>query len=186
MTTVLLDDGRRIDYFDNLLPLTVRTQIYAKCAGSNFKIGWEDMGLLERGSYDYHLHSQWPDEVIGSTGIFNHLEQNEEVMEIIGDKKLFGTYVNLTYFGEAHFVHHDQQSSKTMLYYVNPEWNDGWGGETMFWTEDMKDVVFTSPYTPGRIVIFDGDIPHSIRPQSSLGPKFRFSLAMMLRGQNNG
>ena len=42
---------------------------------------------------------------------------------------------------------------------------------------DKKDIIYTSPYTPGRIIVFDATIPHAIRPQSVIGPKFRFTLA---------
>jgi hypothetical protein len=63
------------------------------------------------------------------------------------------------------------------LYYVNLEWRDGWYGETFFYSDDLKDVAFTSLYVPGRILLFDGDIPHAIRPQSVAGPKYRITIS---------
>ena len=42
----------------------------------------------------------------------------------------------------------------------------------------MKEILYTSLYQPGRILLFDGYIPHAIRPQSVKGPKFRLSLSL--------
>ena len=41
-----------------------------------------------------------------------------------------------------------------------------------------NNIIFTSPYIPGRIILFDGNIPHAIRPQSTNGPKFRISITL--------
>lgn len=176
---MILDDGKRIDVFDNVFPLNTRTQIYANCANSEFRLGFEALGRLERGSYDYHLNSRFSDELISEMGIFEHLSKNEEIMSLISGMKLRGTYVNLTTAAEAYFVHSDA-SGKTLLYYVNPDWRDGMGGETVFWKDDLSEIIFSSPYISGRLIVFDGSIPHSLRPQTFLGPKYRFSMAMMM------
>jgi hypothetical protein len=62
---------------------------------------------------------------------------------------------------------------------VNQEWRDGWHGETLFFSENLKEIVHAMVYTPGRVVVFDGNIPHAIRPQSIIGPQFRYTLAMV-------
>jgi hypothetical protein len=66
-----------------------------------------------------------------------------------------------------------------LLYYVNLEWREGWHGETLFFQENLKDVAFTSVYTPGRLIAFDAKIPHTIRPQSHIAAQYRFTLAMV-------
>jgi hypothetical protein len=66
-----------------------------------------------------------------------------------------------------------------VLYYVNLEWQDGWHGETLFYDESLKNIVFASPYIPGRIVVFDGSIPHTIRPQSYIASHYRFTFALI-------
>ena len=43
---------------------------------------------------------------------------------------------------------------------------------------NINDIKFTSSYVPGRIILFDGTTPHAIRPQSSMAPKFRFSVSV--------
>ena len=63
--------------------------------------------------------------------------------------------------------------------FVNLDWRDGWHGETLFYNPDnLKEIVYTSLYIPGRIILFDGSIPHAIRPQSVKAPKFRFTLSL--------
>lgn len=179
---MILENGSRIDVFDNVFPLEVRNEIYSACVGSKYQISWESMGLLERGSYGYHLHSRLPDESISGMGIFNHLQKNEDIMNLIGGMRLKGTYINLTVATDSYHIHNDV-SGKTMLYYVNPDWQDGWGGETLFWSSDLSEIVYASPFVSGRLVIFDGQIPHSVRPQSNTGPKYRFSMAMMMSSE---
>ena len=44
--------------------------------------------------------------------------------------------------------------------------------------DDINSIEYTSSYVPGRIILFDGNIPHAIRPQSINAPKYRFSLSV--------
>ena len=44
--------------------------------------------------------------------------------------------------------------------------------------DNLKEIVYTSLFIPGRIILFDGSIPHAIRPQSVKAPKFRFTLSL--------
>ena len=58
------------------------------------------------------------------------------------------------------------------------EWKQEWWGETQFLSEDLKEIIFTNQYVPGRVIWFDGEIPHTIKTQSFSAPKFRFSLSI--------
>ena len=60
----------------------------------------------------------------------------------------------------------------------NIEWGLNHGGETVFYEEDRREVVYINPYKPGRICIFDGSIPHCAKPQALIGPKYRFTIAI--------
>ena len=92
--------------------------------------------------------------------------------------KLSKIVCNLVKPDDVHYIHaHPDQHA--CLFYVNLDWRDGWHGETLFYNlEDLKEVAYTSLYIPGRIILFDGSIPHAIRPQSVKGPKFRFTLSL--------
>ena len=82
-------------------------------------------------------------------------------------------------------VNHIQthKEKKVLLYYVNLEWNQGFHGETLFYTEDLESIQFASPYTPGRIMVFDANIQHTIRPQSIIAPQYRFSLSIFFNNK---
>ena len=71
-----------------------------------------------------------------------------------------------------------------MLGYLNLNWRDGWYGETWFFDKfDFNKIIFASALAPGRIILFDGQIPHTIRPQSKVGPKFRMTLSLFYNKQ---
>ena len=36
-------------------------------------------------------------------------------------------------------------------------------------------------YVPGRLLMFDGTEPHSIRPQSFSGPQYRFTVSVFFK-----
>ena len=177
--THYVNDGKRIDTFDGLFPLAFRNNAYFLCKTANYNIGWNDTHFLERASYDYFLHSLMPYETLDKLGLFDCVDRYEPARELIDGMNPEKAVINLSVSSDANFVHHHHQK-KIMLYYANPEWADGWGGETTYWSEDLKEIGFTSPYTPGRLIIFDGLIPHSIKPQSSIAPKYRFSLAVVM------
>jgi hypothetical protein len=92
--------------------------------------------------------------------------------------------VNLGIPTDCHQLHTDIAGSLTgfdeclsLLYYVNCDWNINWGGETLFYSNDLHNIEYTSIFKPGRIIIFDGAIPHSARPQAVLSTQHRFTLA---------
>lgn len=97
------------------------------------------------------------------------------------DYKLYKSYINCGIKGDSHECHTDtyyQNQGKTLLYYANRDWEPNHGGETIFYDEDKQEIVYICGFKPGRIVIFDSDIPHSARPQSFDGPNYRFTLAL--------
>ena len=88
------------------------------------------------------------------------------------------TILNLSVPSDVHYTH-THQEKKILLYYLNLEWRDGWHGETHFYSEDLTSIQYSSPYTPGRLIVFDANIPHTIRPQSIIAPNHRFTLALI-------
>jgi SM-20-related protein len=85
--------------------------------------------------------------------------------------------VNLSKPADPNFTHcHPKQV--VCLYYANLNWHPNFAGETLFYTEDQKEIRYGSTYTPNRLVIFDGEIPHTIRAQNITGPNYRFSISI--------
>ena len=65
--------------------------------------------------------------------------------------------------GQQHFhntiFHRDSMDEKycTVIYYVNKDWQESWGGETIVRTSDENVKVLP---IPGRVVLFKGKLPH--------------------------
>ena len=67
----------------------------------------------------------------------------------------------------------------TALWFLSTEWDPEWGGETMFF-DASGDAMFCASPKPGRLVVFDGAIPHAGRPPSRICYKPRYTFAIKL------
>jgi hypothetical protein len=169
--------GKQIDVFDGVFPLRFREHAYEMFYTSLFKIGWSDTLDPERKKYDHHIHSQYNEADINRLGIFQHMDRYPEISGLLTDLEFTKAIVNLSNMSDVNY-NHCHNEKKVVLYYGNIHWPDGAHGETNFYSEDLTEIQFTSPFVPGRLIIFDGNIPHCIRPQSPVGPKYRFTFAM--------
>ena len=117
------------------------------------------------------------------TAIFGSSLRMENFGQLINPEKyeFSNAYVNMGLVNDSHEIHVDAPSKGqgiTMLIYPNIEWGANHGGETVFYEEDKREMVYLNPYVPGRICIFDGSIPHCAKPQALIGPKYRFTIAV--------
>ena len=87
----------------------------------------------------------------------------------------YSSYINVLKYNDSPGIHCDApyhvEDNKTVLVYMNAEWRPEWGGETIFYDDRLEAQRIVTP-KPGRIVIFDGRIPHTGRPPT---PKFMFN-----------
>jgi hypothetical protein len=176
MKTIYDDLGRFIHIEDNPFGTSFHEHIYEYVQNSFYRIGSQDgPAPLDTRNYVY-IHSDYNEADINSLGILDKLKETE-IFSPYKDLELTRCTVNLSTPSDTHFAHtHLNQIS--LLYYVNLRWKPEWAGETMFYNENIDEIVFSSMYKPARLIVFDGDIPHSIRPQSISAPHYRFSLAM--------
>jgi hypothetical protein len=168
--------NKTIEIFDDATPLSFRHRVYDTCKTSYFRLGWNDSAIPERKPFDYNLHSTYNEHDIENLGILPIITSTK-IIDSLDNLKIKQCIVNLSVASDVNFAH-THPEKKVLLYYANLEWQEGWAGETVFYSEDLKDIVYTSQYTPGRFIVFDADIPHSIRPQSTIGPKHRFTLSL--------
>jgi hypothetical protein len=168
-----MKNNKIIQVYDDIFDFGYRDKIYSFIKSSYFQIGWVDSSVPEK-SYEF-IHSSYSKDDIDKIGFFEKLE-NSPVMEHFEGLDYKHTKVNLSTSSDANFVHaHPEKLA--ILYYVNMDWEDGWHGETHFYDEYGKDIIYNSPFTECIMIMFDATIPHAIRPQSVIGPKFRFTLA---------
>ena len=162
--------------FDDAVPYHIREQIWNFCMHSTFYLGWSDSDETEKDSPN--AHSNWNISEIESTNIMPYFEKCIKDTRWFKNKKISNIILNLVRPDDVHYIHH-HMNKQVLLYYVNLSWTDGWHGETLFYNpHNLKEVEYTSLYVPGRIILFDGTVPHAIRPQSVKATKFRFSLSL--------
>lgn len=171
----IVSTGREIHVFDGLVPLQMRNKAFEFCQNSYYKLGWVDSRKESAKKHSY-LHSTWSEDDDKSLGLID-LISSTEAGELFEGLQRRRSVTNLSVPSESHFPHnHDNEL--VVLYYANLEWHPEWHGETLFYSEDLSEIEVALPYTPGRVVIFDGTIPHSYRPQSTIADHYRYTIAM--------
>lgn len=100
-----------------------------------------------------------------------------------GEHKIELAYANGQTYGQAGEIHTDTDAPghKTVVFYCNSVWQPNWHGETLFYTPDHSDVIKAVLPKPGRVVIFDGNIPHAGRDPSRLCPLIRVTITFKLQ-----
>jgi hypothetical protein len=176
MEEIFVEGNKRIAIYDDLFSHHDRADFYNFAERSKFQIGWADGSINEHQQHRF-LHSLYSEEDLNRMGILQKILESPAKDEI-KEYKYVKTVLNLSTPADVNFVH-THQEDKILLYYVNLEWNDGWHGETLFFDESCKNISLACPYTPGRLISFNGHIPHAIRPQSYLSPFYRYTLAMV-------
>jgi hypothetical protein len=171
-----LSSGKEIYVFDDMLPLQSRDYLYDFLSKSKYVLGWMDGNTQEARNHSF-LHSNYSDEDNANAGLLEFYKTSE-IAELIAGLSVVKSVVNLSVASDVHFVHAHPEKL-VVLYYANLVWEPHWYGETVFFSEDLKNIELALPYTPGRIIAFDASIPHAIRPQSIAAEKHRFTYTMV-------
>ncbi len=92
----------------------------------------------------------------------------------------YRAYTNYAAYGDMLYTHVDcgpEQRGITALWFLSTRWEPEWGGETMFF-DKSGDAMFCASPRPGRLVLFDGAIPHVGRPPSRIcfAPRYSFAV----------
>jgi len=162
-----------IEVYDDTVPFHIQQHVYDFITNSNFRIkGWEDRDDLEIEKSD--LHSKWTIEDLQNSKLFPYIDKLKSF------KNFSHCIVNLTKPGDYYYTHTHGKETTVILYYANLEWRDSWAGETIFY-DDNRNIKNAYEFTPGRIIIFNGTIPHSIRPQSFNAPQYRFTVSTFFK-----
>ena len=164
-----------IKIIDNFFENKIQTQLFHTIMNSNFRIGWGDSSEVQHRMYPC-LHSPYTFDDV----------KNLKILDVVLDKLknkniTINNYdkcvINLTKNMDVNFIH-NHTDQLVFLHYSNLTWNPEWGGETVFYKDNGKDIMESSPYTPNRGIIFDGEIKHTIKAQNILGPSYRFTTSL--------
>tara|TARA_R100000353_G_C6505350_1_gene195252 strand:- start:760 stop:1293 length:534 start_codon:yes stop_codon:yes gene_type:complete len=174
----------KIETFDNKVPFSIRERLLNTCAESKFTLGWCDRPFIDGDKVIADTHSAWTTAQANETGILDYLHECTEPTDWFTAKGIESIVVNLVRSSDIHYIH-SHPRKQVALYYVNLDWEDGWYGETLFYdSNNLKEIIYASSFVPGRIVLFDGGIPHAIRPQSNKAPKYRMTITFIFKETN--
>mgnify|MGYP003659996287 CR=1 FL=1 len=157
-----------IETFDNVFKENVRSDIYLLAITTNYQIGWDDTAVFEHRQFPC-LHHRLSKQEWGQLDLISRT-QNQQLQNKINDLKFVSATINLAVPSSIQFPH--------------SEWKNEYYGETLFYDEFGEEIIYSSIYKPGRCVLFDGKIPHSIRPSSHVAPQYRFTLFVSFTEKN--
>lgn len=172
--------GKSIAVIDGLFNFSELAAIHTGIVGLPYKISNSNATEVQSIT-DRRLVSYIDQNVLDKMGFNDSARSKILRSHIPEDFRWFNSYVNLGIRGDQHQAHCDyywRDGGKTLLLYANKEWHRDWCGETFFYDDAAQEVEHVCAFVPGRVVIFDSDIPHLAREQSSLGPSYRFTLAI--------
>jgi len=164
-----------ISIFDDLVNMGLRTRIFGYIMNSAFRIGFSDNTYGQYAEYKCMASAYSKEDLIAS-GLGDIIFSAPEIAPFIEGREMTRCMVNLVRAGDVQFTHTHAAEEVVVLYYANLDWLPEWWGETMFYNDNESSIIHASRYTPGRFVVFDGNIPHAIRPQSTIGPQYRFTV----------
>ena len=171
-----------IEVYDNVLEEAARDHLYMTAVNAEYKLGWEDTTGLENRQYPC-LHHKLSSQEWEELNLLDALCDNT-LRKLLSNYKYENATINLATPSSIQFPHTHGQSIKVLVYYFNPEWRNEFYGETIFYDDTLSDATRTVSYKPNRAVLFDGGIPHSIRPSSIVAPAYRFTLGIFFRQLN--
>lgn len=174
-------DGKKITIIDNLFTAKERLTFYNFVCNAPYTLSRISHDLPEYRTHQKTLKSALSLADILDLGFF----ENPIIIDFIktNNLRLRKAYINLCTAGDTYSYHIDDEEKNStavpsLLYYCNLNWESEWEGETHFADEALKNIVFSSSFIPGRVVIFDGSIPHKSSQPSLAAPYYRFVLAI--------
>jgi Rps23 Pro-64 3,4-dihydroxylase Tpa1-like proline 4-hydroxylase len=166
---------------DNLFSFAERERMYNFVKQSMYTLTGNDTSRLEHQG-DFNIYSKYSEQDLNNFGILNNSILAQEI-ETRGLKEVLQTRVNLSTLNDKNHFHSDVLGGTTLLYYPNMEWKLEWGGYTLFADDNLQEIQHCVAYTPGRIILFKGKIPHCIAAPTNLAPTYRLSFAVHFNGE---
>jgi len=171
-----------IKIIDDAFQLNYQEWLYNQCRNANYKIGWNDTGLIDTSNRLY-FHCPFSLEEVNKSKIEGKIRETN-FGKILKDYQVVSGVVNCSRPGEAYFSHTHKEDEIIVLYYPNLRWNKEWGGETMFYQKNTGELMYASEYIPNRLLLFKASTPHSVRAPVYISDQFRFTIATLFKIKN--
>lgn len=178
-------NNKLIEIYDDAVSFNDRYKFFNYIKNSIFRVGGNDgagQEQLDQITQIYSVFTPTDIEKMGLTEtlVFKNIAEKYQLAK----RGLKLIRVNLSPPSERNFVHCDA-AGFTVLYYASIAWKLEWGGHTLFMDDQLDQALHTCIYKPGRIVVFDGTIPHMIMTPTMLATQYRYSLALQFGEKND-
>lgn len=169
------DPDPLLEVLDNLIPPELHALAWAACSSKRWYFG--------HGSNDRDWSRFWKMDLDGDSAfdaIWQHVRPHCETLTG-SPLRVIRQYANGHTYGLGGNPHFDDKrpGTFTFLYYPNPEWKDGWEGETVFYDQSGEIALAVRP-RPNRAILFDSRILHGGRAPSRTCPALRVTVAYKL------
>lgn len=166
-----------IEVFDDIFfpaELQILDEIISE---QGYTFGWKSH--VNKEYRHWHLHFGGDEHNVTPVEILQHevhpiiWSMWGKVAPLVNNQKLIQIYSNAYTYGTEGTIHTDSRKpeDKTVLVYLNKEWNPEWAGETIFLNNNEIVKAVLPKY--GRTVIFPGNVPHAARSVSKFCPTVR-------------
>jgi len=180
----------RITVYDDVFCWKSHYYINEMCTTSAYSIGWADrVEVKEKNLHRLIPNKYWPkyntnktnNMTVSALSMMNNTF--EKLVDDWDQDDLEQAIINCDTMASSHYKH-AHLNENVLLYYANLKWEDGWGGETIFYDDNGKDIIYTSPYIPNRLIRFDGHLIHTFNPPSRVADKYRFTISTFYKRQH--
>lgn len=182
-TKVIDYEGKKIYVYENAFNRRENLGIYDLIVNANFTRTNIDIYLLNNLDRD----AKWWSTISPDSKLSSLI--NPTYMETISDLDwnkvaIKGQYINYSTSNTVDFLHADvsenDNNAYTILHYCNHTWNVNWHGETMFYSDDCQEVIYSQIIKPGTVLLFDSRIQHSAVACTVTAEHPRFTIATKL------
>ena len=176
--------GKFIRIHDNLIEYAERVRLHTMAKEFSYAVA-SDTNYLEDGP-ELNFAKQLNDGDVQMLGLL----QNPAVLEVLqpySPMRMLNARINLSTLSDTNKFHTDNpqliygtmhKQIVTVLYYLNMRWEMEWGGYTLFANDACDELEFCCANKAGRMVVFDGGIPHAIAAPTRQAESIRMTLAM--------
>jgi SM-20-related protein len=175
----------RVRIFDQLIPADLQAQLAALVKRPIWAYGWKSNSEKDRYCF-WHTHFAGGD-LNSRVSCAEQLRTNpqafavSQLWDLLSKTVLVGheplrAYGNAHTFGTEGYIHVDNRDTDnyfSTIIYTNENWKAYWGGETMFYSLDEKDIIKAAAALPFRVVTFPGHIPHKANAPARDCPELR-------------
>jgi hypothetical protein len=175
---ITMSTGKKLFVFDNLIPMNEMIRLSCFAQNSSFKLDGRTMFIQEQPAK--YLKCIFTDEDAKNWAILRN--PMPEISKILNGRKPIRHWLLFNDLSTKIYYHHDspkELNCMSFLYYVNTEWLNHWGGDTIF-ADDNGEAEIAVSCKPGRVVLFDSSILHKVSPISHDAP-FRYTFNMIFQ-----